>query len=104
MKVSRFKWFALAALLAFAAGLFGGVAPALAGTGAISVLVDGRALVTDAPPLVENGRTLVPVRPLAESLGARVSWDEKARSVLIEAEGRGKPKCGILRPGLSGTR
>ncbi|MBC7347479.1 MAG: copper amine oxidase N-terminal domain-containing protein, partial [Clostridia bacterium] len=88
MMLSRLKQFALVALLAFAAGLFGGVAPALAGTGAISVLADGHALVTDAPPLVENGRVLVPVRPLAESLGARVSWDEKARSVLIEAEGK----------------
>lgn len=32
----------------------------------------------DQPPIVENDRTLVPVRALAEAVGAEVNWNEAA--------------------------
>ena len=49
----------------------------------IAVLVNGRPLVLDVAPLIEEGRTLVPVRAIAESLGASVGWDAQARRVEI---------------------
>jgi len=30
-----------------------------------------------------NGRVLVPVRFLAEALGAQVSWDDKSKTVTV---------------------
>jgi len=38
----------------------------------------------DVPPLIVNGRTLVPLRAIAESLGAVVDWDSNAGTVTIE--------------------
>lgn len=49
----------------------------------IIVLVNGQVLALDVPPLIEGDRTLVPVRAIAESLGAVVSWDEIGRRVGI---------------------
>ena len=37
----------------------------------------------DAPPYIEMGRTMVPVRFVAEALGANVDWQEKSRTVII---------------------
>jgi hypothetical protein len=57
-------------------------APAVAAD-AITVTVNGQTLLLDVPPLIEAGRTLMPVRAIAESLGADVSWDELARRAEI---------------------
>ncbi|MCL6639000.1 MAG: copper amine oxidase N-terminal domain-containing protein [Firmicutes bacterium] len=45
------------------------------GNGRVSVLLNGKKIPFDVPPLVENGRTLVPIRKIAEALGAQVDWD-----------------------------
>lgn len=37
----------------------------------------------DAAPTVVNGRTLVPVRFISESLGKQVGWDEENKTVII---------------------
>ncbi len=37
----------------------------------------------DQPPIVENNRTLVPVRALAEAVGAEVSWDGVTQTVTV---------------------
>jgi Copper amine oxidase N-terminal domain len=47
----------------------------------ISVVVNGKKLVFDQPPIVENGRTLVPFRAIFESLGAGVTWDSKTQLI-----------------------
>lgn len=39
---------------------------------------------TNVTPFVHEGRTVVPVRFLAESLGAKVSWNEEKQEVSIE--------------------
>lgn len=51
----------------------------------IKVNVDGQNIsFPDAKPFVdENSRTLVPVRFIAEKLGANVSWDEKTQTIFI---------------------
>lgn len=42
-----------------------------------------QAVQLDAPPFLSEGRTLVPVRFLAESLGYAVSWDPASRTVTL---------------------
>ncbi|WP_035107550.1 stalk domain-containing protein, partial [Desulfovirgula thermocuniculi] len=54
--------------------LFGGV-PIAAQPAGVSVQVDGKELVCDTPPVVEQGRVLVPLRAIFEALGASVEWD-----------------------------
>lgn len=45
------------------------------------IFLDGSELTFDAPPIIENGRTLVPVRTIFEALGAAVDWDENTKTV-----------------------
>ncbi|MEW6573430.1 MAG: stalk domain-containing protein [Bacillota bacterium] len=47
----------------------------------IAVLVDGERLSCDVPPVIEQGRTLVPLRAIFEALGATVDWDGTTRTV-----------------------
>lgn len=62
------------------------------GTRAISLqvgdptaIVDGRSLPLEAPPIVIAGTTLVPLRFVAQSLGANVAYDPSIRVVSIAA-------------------
>jgi hypothetical protein len=50
-----------------------------------SALVNGAEVALDTPPVLRSGRTLVPVRFIAESLGAEVEWDAARRTVVIRA-------------------
>lgn len=54
---------------------------------AVTVLLNGSPLDADLPALLRGGRTMVPVRPLAEALGATVSWDAATRRVTLERGG-----------------
>lgn len=47
----------------------------------IKVIIDGETLKSDCPPIIINGRTLVPMRAIFEKLGASVDWNESAQSV-----------------------
>lgn len=49
----------------------------------ISVYVNGARLVTDVPPVIENDRTLVPLRAVAEASGASITWDETSQKVTL---------------------
>ena len=55
----------------------------LAAERSIRVLVDDTELQFDAQPYMENNRTLVPVRALAEKLGFTVGWDEAEQRVTL---------------------
>ena len=50
-------------------------------TGAPTVILDGRQLTFEVAPVIENDRTLVPLRAIFEALGASVNWDNKTRTV-----------------------
>lgn len=50
---------------------------------AINLLLNGRPPATSSPPVLENGRVLVPVRILAEVMGAEVRWDDLTQTVII---------------------
>lgn len=43
---------------------------------AIKVKVDGHNLAVNQPPVIKNGRMLVPMRAIFEALGARVTWNQ----------------------------
>ncbi len=45
--------------------------------------VNGKSVLLDAPPFIENGRTYTPVRFIAEALGATVEWKSKTEKVII---------------------
>ncbi len=49
--------------------------------------VDETNLVTDVTPVIEEDRTLVPIRVVAEALGAEVDWDQDTRVVTIALDG-----------------
>lgn len=48
---------------------------------AVNVQLNGQPLAFDVPPVVDNGRTLVPVRAIFEALGARITWDPDSQTV-----------------------
>lgn len=45
--------------------------------------VNNQNVMLDVPATIINGRTLVPARFIAESLGKRVEWDNTSRTVLV---------------------
>lgn len=47
----------------------------------ITVTVNGDEISFDQPPVIEDGRTLVPVRAIFEALGAEVNWNENTQTV-----------------------
>ena len=47
----------------------------------IKVTLYGKKLSFDQPPVVENGRTLVPLRTIFEALGAEIAWDGETQTV-----------------------
>lgn len=49
----------------------------------VKLLVNGQLIQTGTPPVLVNGRTMAPVRWVAEALGAKVEWDESNRTVKI---------------------
>ncbi len=48
----------------------------------ITVWLDGEKLNFDVEPIIENGRTLVPMRVIFEALGAEVTWDDATRTAI----------------------
>ncbi len=49
--------------------------------GVIKVYVNDNRVAFDQNPVIENGRTLVPLRAIFEALGAEVEWDATTRTV-----------------------
>ncbi len=60
---------------------------------------NGTPMILDVPPVLIEGRTLVPVRAIAESFSCQVDWDEERQSVFITSqngEAIEKPKLTAL--------
>lgn len=53
--------------------------------GAETAVINGEAKTLDAPAFIENSRTYLPVRFVAEALGASVSWDGATSTAIITA-------------------
>lgn len=56
--------------------------------GSNQATVDGQSQTLDSPPFVEGSRTLVPLRFVAQALGASVDWNNNTSTVTING-GRG---------------
>jgi len=52
-----------------------------------TVALDGQQLSFDVPPVIENNRTLVPLRVIFESLGATVEWNDLTQTVTAAKTG-----------------
>ncbi|NGQ97460.1 hypothetical protein G3578_20185 [Brevibacillus sp. SYP-B805] len=55
----------------------------------VTVKINGAVQTFDVPPVIKNGRVLVPFRKIFESLGAQVAWDPKTRTVTATKEAVG---------------
>lgn len=53
----------------------------------VEAMVFGENVANDVPPIIVNDRTMLPARFVAESLGAKVSWDIVSRKATIVGNG-----------------
>ena len=51
--------------------------------GAATAKVNGAEIALDSPAFIENSRTYLPVRVVAENLGATVSWDDATKTATL---------------------
>lgn len=67
-------------------------------------MVNGKFVIVDVPPTIINGRTMVPARYVAESLGAKVDWLPDSQTVAITSKDNivhlpgGAPSFSIEQP------
>ncbi|MBR5538374.1 MAG: metallophosphoesterase [Clostridia bacterium] len=52
----------------------------------LTAFVNGEAKALDAAPIIRNSRTMLPVRFVAENLGATVGWDGATQTVTIKRD------------------
>lgn len=50
------------------------------------VKVNGKTLDYDVPPVIKEGRTLIPVRAITRGLGATVDWDDATKTITIKRD------------------
>ena len=60
--------------------LFSCMAVTFASEKTVTVLLDGNQLSFDIEPILEKGRTLVPMRVIFEALGADITWNNETRT------------------------
>ena len=75
-KTLRRKWLWLLPLLLFAL--------AFKSPKDVTIYINGERISTDQPPVIKHSRTFVPVRVIAENLGAQVFFLNNERAVSIE--------------------
>lgn len=56
------------------------IVPPITASPTPSVMIDGEEVTFDVSPMIDNGRTLVPLRAIFEKMGATVSWDDAAKT------------------------
>lgn len=74
----------VAVVIAMSAGLASTTAAQTAAP-YVGVFVDGAPVAFDQPPVIMNGRVLVPLRGVFERLGATVAWDPASQTVLAQS-------------------
>lgn len=73
------------------------------------LVIDGRPVETDVPPLLVRGRVLVPLRVAATHLGYQVAYQERTRTVVLEKGGLrlyltvGMSRVRVVRDGKEST-
>ena len=63
----------------------------------IKIIVNGQEVVGDTPAQIINGRTMVPIRLVAEALDADVRWDEVKHQVIITTAKDSEETWNLLR-------
>lgn len=53
--------------------------------------VNGKKVALAAEAIIVNGSTMVPLRFVAEALGAKVAWDGATKTAIISQGSEGKP-------------
>ncbi|GLX70505.1 copper amine oxidase N-terminal domain-containing protein [Paenibacillus glycanilyticus] len=64
------------------AGMLGSSSTALAAE-TINIKVKDKLVKTDTAPVIDQGRVLVPLRTVSESLGATVEWKQQQKTVVV---------------------
>lgn len=54
-------------------------------TGQKMMVVDGKAVMAPVAPFVQDNRTFLPMRALAEAIGAEIAWDQATQTVTLTA-------------------
>ena len=72
----------LAAAVLLAAGMWAPVSSRALAQSVISVYIDGQAVSFDMPPMMMQGRVLVPLRGIFERLGATVDYDARTQHIV----------------------
>lgn len=62
------------------------VCTGVANADSIGVQVNGEVLSFDVPPVIDQGRTLVPLRAIFEKLGAEIEWDAETKTITAVKE------------------
>ncbi|WP_195576427.1 stalk domain-containing protein [Paenibacillus sp. 1001270B_150601_E10] len=78
----KIRWTAFTLMLALVCTLLP-LSSVQAAVSNIKVTVNGKSLSFDEKPRMVNGRTMVPYRTIAESLGGKVKYDSKAKLATI---------------------
>jgi inhibitor of cysteine peptidase len=50
----------------------------------ISIYIDGQKIALDTKPIIDNNRTLVPLRGVFEKLGATVDWNKETSQAIVK--------------------
>lgn len=61
--------------------------PGMARADSVGIQLDGRPLVSDTAPVMEEGKTLVPLRALLGPLGAEFDWEPETQTVTASLDG-----------------
>lgn len=83
------RWVRVLAIVTGALLALGGVAAATGtylGYPEANVEVGGVTIHSDVPAIIINGRTLVPLRFVAQALGAAVGWDQNTRTATVQPD------------------
>ena len=54
----------------------------------IRVFISGNELLSDVSPIIEDGRTMVPMRSIFEALGAEINWNDSTKTVTSKSGDR----------------
>ncbi len=70
----------------------------------IKIIIDGKLVYSDAPPIISSNRVLVPVRVVSESLGYAVSWHNEEQLVYMSRDNVSiKFKIGLKKIWINGN-
>lgn len=64
--------------------------------GSSVIYINGAAVTIDAPPVIRNERTMVPIRVIAEALGATVTWMDGASADMFAFYAAGENNSGQI--------